>query len=539
MAARQGRAQAMLWRWLAALAALALLHAAQAAPALVFCADGDPDGFDSALSDTAATHRAAAYPLYNRLVGYAPASGALVPELAEKWTVSPDGRVWTFTLRSGVAFHATPWFKPSRPLDADDVVWSVRRQLDPRHPGAAAAPAGFPGAVSGNWAALIAAVDKLDARTVRFTLAKPYAPFPALLASWPFSIVSAEYGERLARAGQIGRLASEPVGSGPYQLLKYTRGATIRYAAHPGYFKGRAAIDKLIFSIDPDPAVRVQKLRSGECGLAESLRPQDIAALEGASRVAVRSYRPQITSFLAFNTRRKPFDDARVRRALSLAIDRQAIVRAVFDGRAETGLLPYSPKSLWGAPAQPPSGPDLAQARRLLREAGFPDGFATRIWARVGGGASNLNPRLTAELVQADWAKVGVKAEVVAMESAELGRRGRAGEHDTIISGWMNSTDPDELYANLLTCEAAASSTARWCDAAFDAEVEAARATPDRARRGKAYEAAARRFAAEMPWAVLAYPFATLAHDKRLTGVAPSPAMPFQFDRLAWAAAAR
>lgn len=337
----------MFKRWAAA-ALVVLGLSAQAAAPLVFCAEADPDGFDSALSDTAATHRAAAYAIYNRLVGFVPGKAELAPELAVSWSSSADGKTWTFKLREGVRFQSTPWFTPSRPFDADDVLWSVRRQIDTQHPGAAEAPAGFPGAISGHWTGLVRAVDKLDAHTVRFTLAKPYAPFPVLLASWPMSIVSAEYGERLAKAGQLARLASEPVGTGPYQLVKYDKGSTIRYVAHAGYFKGKPAIDKLIFSIVPDAAVRVQKLRTGECSLAESLKPQDITALASVNSVAVRHYQPQVTSFLAFNSQRRPFGDARVRRALSLAIDRAAIVRAVFDGQAEAGMLPYSGKTLWG-----------------------------------------------------------------------------------------------------------------------------------------------------------------------------------------------
>lgn len=513
---------------------LGLLTAAHAAPPLVFCAEADPDGFDSALSDTAATHRAAAYALYNRLVGFVPGTATLAPELAESWTASADGKVWTFTLRPSVHFHRTAWFTPSRPFNADDVVWSVRRQLDTTHPGAAEASAGFPGAIAGHWAGLIRSVDKLDARTVRFTLTKPYAPFPVLMASWPLSIVSAEYGEQLAKAGQLAKVTSEPVGTGPYQLVKYDKGSTIRYTANPDYFGGKPTIDKLIFSIVPDAAVRVQKLRTGECALAESLKPQDITALATASNVTVRRYQPQVTSFLAFNTEKKPFDDARVRRALSLAIDRAAIVKAVFDGQAQPGWLPYSAKALWGVPDKAPPAPQRDAARKLLADAGLGKGFDTTIWAAQGGGAANLNPKLTAELIQADWAKLGVRARIVLLDPAELGRKGRQGEHDTILSGWRNSLDPDELYANLLTCEAATTSTARWCDAEFDKQIDAARATPDKAKRSAAYTLASQRFEQQAPWAVLAYPSAAVAFSKKLDGVVPGPAALFGFAGLRW-----
>lgn len=497
---------------------------------LVYCSDADPDGFDSAQSDVAATHRAAAYPLYNRLLSIDPADGKPVPELASNWLISADGKTYTFNLRRDVKFHKTAWFSPSRDLNADDVLWSLGRQLDARHPGAAAGS--FPGAISGDWAKLIHGIDKQDAYTVRITLNQPYAPLLTLLAGWQASIVSAEYGEALTKRGEARRIATEPVGTGPYQLVKYEHGSKILYAANPAYFLGKPGFDKLVFSISADASVRVQKLRSGECGLVDSLKPQDIAGLSASQSVKILSYQPQITSFLAFNTERKPFADPRVRRALSMAIDRAAIVKTVFEGRATVGTTPYSAQALWGAPTLPAPRVDVPAAKRLLAEAGLADGFDTSIWVRVGGGSSNLNPRLTAELIQADWAKIGVRARLVVMEAAELGRRTRLGEHDSVISGWQNSLDPDEIYANLLTCDAAKSSTARWCDAAFDKLIDAGRAASDSKQRSKHYEAAAQRFMEAAPWAVLAYPQASLGYKAGLQGIQPSAAAPFNFARL-------
>ncbi|MFC4159334.1 ABC transporter substrate-binding protein [Chitinimonas lacunae] len=506
---------------------------AQAAPALVYCADAEPDGFDSARSDLAATHRAAALPLYDRLFDL-DAQGRPIAGLASAWTVSTDGRRYLLTLRRGVKFHRTAWFAPSRDFNADDVVWSLNRQLDPAHPGAKVAPAGFPGAISGAWTQLIRKVEKVADDRVSIELHRPYAPLPVLLASWQTSIVSAEYGARLAAAGRDAELAQWPVGTGPYQLERYERGATIRYRAHPDYFKGRAAIERLLFAIVPDPAVRVQKLRRGECQLVDGLKPLDQAAIKTDARLRLLSYRPQITSFLAFNTTRKPFEDARVRRALSIVIDRRALIAAVFEGAADSGLGPYSGKTLWGAGTSAAPAADLATARKLLAEAGFQDGFATAIWVRQGGGTSNLNPKLSAESIQADWARLGIRTEVVVMDGAELSRRTRQGEHAVVISGWMNSLDPDELYANLLSCEAARSSATRWCDPAFDKLLDQARADSDPARREQRYREAETRFIAESPWATLAYPYAVLAHRVELSGVTPSPAAPFRFERLRW-----
>ncbi len=517
-----------------ALTALLLAGPTWAAKPLVYCADADPDSFDSAQSDVGATHRAAAYPLYNRLVEFRPGNVEAVPSLAESWNVSADGKRYTFKLRSGVKFHQTPWFTPSRDLDADDVIWSVMRQIDAKHPGAKAAAGGFPGAVSGNWAGLIQKVEKLDPLTVRFELARPNATFLALMANWQMSIVSAEYGERLAQEGketQIGRL---PVGTGPYRFINYQKGNNIRYAAHPHYFKGVVAIDKLVYAIVPDPAVRVEKLRVGECGLVESLKPQDIASFQTVPTVGMKRIYPQITVYLAFNTQSKPFDDARVRRALSMVVDRPAISKAVFDGRADPAWLPYSGKTLWGAANIKAPARDYEAAKKLLAEAGYPAGFETTIWVRGNGGAYNLNPKLMGEMVQADWQKLGIKAKVVPMDFADMLRRTRQGEQATVLTGWMNSVDPDELYANTLSCEASKTSSSRWCNSRFDQLIEEARTIPNRAQREKLYAEAQAIFDHEAPWAALVYPALVLGYDKALQGVDNTLAAPFMLERLYW-----
>ena len=117
---------------MALLALAASLHAG--AKTLTVCTEANPDGFDYALFHANSTADASSEALYNRLVEFEPGTTRLVPGLAERWEISPDGRSYTFHLRAGVAFHTTPWFKPTRPLAAQDVVFSVMRQLDPRHP---------------------------------------------------------------------------------------------------------------------------------------------------------------------------------------------------------------------------------------------------------------------------------------------------------------------------------------------------------------------------------------------------------------------
>ncbi len=147
-----------------------LLPIAAQASSLAVCTEASPEGFDVVQYNSLTTTNASADVLMNRLVDFDAQSGKLVPSLAQSWTVSEDGLTYTFTLRPGVKFHTTDYFKPTRELTADYVLFSFQRMLDPQNPWHKVAQSGFPHAQSMQLPALIKAIDAPDAHTVRFTL---------------------------------------------------------------------------------------------------------------------------------------------------------------------------------------------------------------------------------------------------------------------------------------------------------------------------------------------------------------------------------
>lgn len=518
-----------------ALLAFATVSALAAKP-LVICADADPDGFDPAQSANTATHAASAAKLYNNLIEYLPGPFKFTPSLAAQWDISADGLVYTFKLRRGVKWHSTDSFKPSRDFNADDVLWTLQRQIDPSHPGAKAAPAGFPYANSGDWKNLFKSVEKIDDHTVKLTLTKPYAPLLERFAHPALAIVSAEYGKQLDKAATPLQISSHPVGTGPYQLKKFDKGAQARYDANPRYWRQKPAIDKLIIATVSDPAVRAQKLLAGECHLADTIKPQDRPRFDGNAQFAVTPLRIQSSSQLFFNVGRKPFDDKRVRQALASVIDRAAIVTSVYDGRAEIATTPYSPRSLWGVEAIRPAVPDFNWARKLLAEAGYPQGFEAEMWVRPGGSGTNPNFKLTAELIQADWAKLGVRLNLVNVEWTELVKKARAGEAPSLLSGWSGALDPDGFYSNLASCDAAGNgyNFAQWCNPQVDTALDAARVATKQADRAKRYVEVQKILADEVPFTTLTYPLQVVIHDRKLLGVEPTAGESFKVEQLRW-----
>ncbi|MCY1280378.1 Periplasmic dipeptide transport protein [compost metagenome] len=510
------------------LAVIPLLFAPLLAQAAVLsvCTEASPEGFDVVQYNSLTTTNAAADTLMNRLVDFDAASGALKPSLAQSWAVSTDGLSYLFTLRPGVKFQTTEWFTPSRELNADDVLFSFRRMLDPAHPWHQSAANGYPHAQSMQLPALIKAIDAPDPLTVRFTLAHPDATFLATLSMGFASVYSAEYAEQLLKAGTPEKLNSQPVGSGPFILKRFQKDALVRYVANPDYFAGKPAVDALVFAITPDANVRLQKLRRGECHIALSPKPLDVQAAAKDPSLQVLSTPAFMTAFVALNSQHPPLDQPEVRQAINLAFDKTSYLKAVFEDGATAASGPYPPNTWSYAGELPGYAHDPDKARALLAKAGLAEGFRTTIWTRPSSSLLNPNPSLGAQLLQADLAAVGIQAEIRVVEWGELIRRAKAGEHDLLFMGWAGDNgDPDNFLTPQFSCAAVQSGTnfARYCDDQLDGLIAAGKRSAEQAERSRLYKEAQALIQQQALWLPLAHPQASVLARKEVGGYQVSP----------------
>lgn len=507
---------------LAPLFASALVHAAP----LTVCTEASPEGFDVVQYNSLTTTNASADVLMNRLVEFDAKAGKVVPSLADSWAVSADGLTYTFKLHPGVKFHGTSYFKPDRELNAQDVLFSFQRMLDPANPWHKVAQSGFPHAQSMQLPGLIKKIEAPDPLTVRFTLDHPDATFLATLSMGFASIYSAQYAEQLMQAGTPEKLNSQPIGSGPFIFVRFEKDAVVRYKANPDYFAGKPAVDPLLFAITPDANVRLQKLRRNECQLTLSPKPLDIAAAADDKSLQVIKTEAFMTAFLAINSQHPPLDKPEVRQAINLAFDKDSYLKAVFEGTAEAANGPYPPNTWSYARDLPGYRQDTAKARELLAKAGLKDGFSTTIWTRPSGSLLNPNPSLGAQLLQADLAKVGIKAEIRVIEWGELIRRAKAGEHDLLFMGWAGDNgDPDNFLTPQFSCAAVQSGTnfARYCDKTLDKLISDGKAVTDQAQRSKLYHQAQMQIQQQALWLPLAHPTAAVLARKGVEGYTVSP----------------
>jgi len=497
-----------------------------AAKTLVYCSEGSPENFYPGVNTTGTSFDVSEQ-IYDNLVGFERGGTSVVPSLAEKWSISKDGLEYTFNLRKGVKWQSNKNFKPSRDFNADDVLFMIERQWKESHPFFKVTSPNHSYFGDMGMPKLLKSVDRVDDYTVKIVLNRPEAPFLSDLAMQWAGVQSKEYADAMLKAGTPEKIDQEPVGTGPFSLVQYQKDAIIRFKANPDYWAGKAAIDDLIFSITPDSAVRWAKLQKGECHVMPYPNPADLDAMRKDSNVQVLEQAGLNVGYLAYNTTKKPFDDVRVRKAINMAMDKNAIVSAVYMSTGVPAINPIPP-SMWAYNKSIKDDAfNPAEAKKLLAAAGYPNGFTTDLWAMPVQRPYNPNAKRIAELMQADLAKIGVTAEIKSFEWGEYRKRMQAGEHQMGMLGWTGDNgDPDNFLDTLLGCDSAktnGSNVAKFCYQPYEDLVSKAKLVTNVAERTKLYEQAQVIFKEQAPWFTIAHAVQLKPVRKEVVGFKLSP----------------
>ncbi|AOU98343.1 peptide ABC transporter substrate-binding protein [Acidihalobacter yilgarnensis] len=395
--------------------------------------------------------------LFSRLVTYEPGTTKLVMDAAESYRVSDDGTEYTFKLRPGLKFS------DGTPLTAEDVVFSIDRVVDPvtASPGQSffSPIVGYDERVNGK-AKTLSGVTALDTHTVRFKIAKPNVVFLQVLAMNFASIVSPK-----TVAAYSKDVAHHPVGSGPFHMTSWKPGNEIVFKKNPHYFiPGIPYLDEVRFDLGIDSLTAYFKLLRGEVDLLGDGVPGSQLALVKRNpkyRGMLVEGHPLETSYITLNTEMKPFDDLRVRRAINMAIDKAAIVRAI-NGRGKPANQILPPGMPGYDTAYKGYAYDLSAAKKLLAEAGHKDGFETEMYAMN----SDPNPRI-AQAIQAQLAKIGVKVTLHILSQAQvIAIAGTPGKAPMVWSGglaWVDDfPDPSDFYGPILGSSSAIKGGWNW-----------------------------------------------------------------------------
>lgn len=424
------------------------------AKSLVYCSEGSPENFTPALNTTG-TSLDAARPVFNQLVEFERGTTNVVPGLAESYEVSPDGLTITFKLRKGVKFHSgVNGFTPTRDFNADDVLWSFDRQWKEDHPYHKVSGGAYDYFNDMEMPGSLKSIEKVDDMTVKMTLNAPNAPIIANLAMDFGTIESAEYAKFLQDKGTPEQFDQMPVGTGPFQFVDYQKDAVIRFKAFDAYWGGKAKFDDLVYAITPDATARYAKMKAGECHVMGYPNPADLEAMGKDESITLMNQAGLNIGYLAMNVKKPPFDKKEVRQAINMAIDRDSILKEVYQGAGQKAknLIPPTIWSYNDAVKDYEYNPD--KAKEMLKAAGV-ENLQSDLWWMPVQRPYNPNAKRMAEMMQADLAKVGITAELKSYEWGEYRKRLQAGEHQMGLLGWTGDNgDPDNFFF-LLGCTGA------------------------------------------------------------------------------------
>ncbi|MGE0751611.1 MAG: ABC transporter substrate-binding protein [Variibacter sp.] len=272
------------------------------------------------------------------------------PDLAESWTASDDLKTWTFKLRQDVKFHH------GRLLDAEDVVATMTRILDPAT-----------GSRARTNLSMVDKVSAIDAHTVKFDLNVPYAGFADIFADRQLRIVPKD---------KLGDLSTHPIGTGPFMFKSWSPGDRMELVKNPNYFeKGLPKLDGVTLLIVPEAAARMTALESGALDIVWSMPYESVERFKSHPTVRIDSVSTPTWDGIILNNEKPPFNDVRVRQALAATIDKAAIVELVLFGQGEPTFSPIPPSHPYFNKSLKFNPPDIAKAKKLLAEAGYPNGF--------------------------------------------------------------------------------------------------------------------------------------------------------------------
>lgn len=463
--------------------ALMLLAPLGLAQTLIYAQSSLPVTLDSADAQDGNSLRVA-YQVTEGLITFKPGSAELIPGLAERWEANQDSTAWTFYLRQGVEFH------DGTPFNAEAVKFNFERwNSAERASGKSFVPwtwvfGGFQGEGS-----LLESVEVVDEHTVRFVLNRPVGFFPSMVAAGYFMIQSPQAVQ--AHPEDYGTPEVGIVGTGPFTFTSWVIGERVELAKNPKYWGEPAKLEGIVFRGIQEPASRLAELRAGTVHIAAELSPDDRKALESDSKLKAVVQEGINIGYLGLNQASGPLADAKVRAAIALAIDQNAIVAAFYQGLG-VAADQFVPPAMWGRASSDQVALrkfDPEQAKKLLAEAGYPNGFSTEFWYMPVSRPYFPAPQPIAETIASYLSEIGIQVSLRSEDWGAYLSDYNQGKFPIYMMGWSpDYGDPDNYLYTFFGPEA---KTSLGWNTPSGVEVrellEQARTAPDQAEREKLY----------------------------------------------------
>lgn len=445
----------------------------------------DPHGSNDVPSSNVAQN------IYETLV-YHDENLEIQPRLAKEFH-AVDDYTWEFNLRDDVTFH------DGEPFNAEAVKANLERVLDEDF----GSPRAF-------LFTMISEINVVDEYTIQIVTEEPFAPLPAHFAHSGGAIISPAAIE--AENNGETTIATNPVGTGPFKFVSWDSGNEIVLEKNEDYWGEPVKVDTVTFTVIEEDSTRLAMLERGDVHIADSVQPSDIARVEGSSNMELGQFESLSLAYIGFNTEKEPFNDVRVRQAISMAIDKNEIIEGVIDGVGIPAVGPIGPNVFGYNEDVSQLDYNVERAKELLAEAGYEDGFSTTIWTN-----DNRTRIDIAQVVQAQLAEIGVDMEIEVVEWGAYLEQTANGEHDMFILGWVTVTaDADYGVYSLFHSEQHGDPGNRsfYTNEEVDRLLDEARRAPQEEREAMYHNI--------MEYLVEEAPMVYLYHSEYLIGLSPS-----------------
>ena len=446
--------------------------------------------------------------IFDTLITFDDKTLDLVPSIATKWEVSDDGLVYTFQLRDDVKFH------DDTPLDADAVVYTFRRLINKDDTGRIPYAADF---------AMIKDIHATGKHAVQFTLNQPSAVFFSNLAMFAVGIVSPTAMERLGK-----KFEEQPVGSGPFKFDRWKLKEKLQLVANEKYWNGPPGVDVLIFKPSKETSVLRMELERGRVHIVDNLPPSDLTSLANVPGIKIQEQQGANVAYITLNTVKPPTDNAKLRRAIAHAIDKQQLIKICYDGQAEVAINPVPPTvPSWHKDA-PVAKYDLDEAKRLMQEfrteTGAADTIDLDLMVMKQQRPYMQKPAETAQFIKESLKKIGINANITTRPNSDhfdgLGK----GDHHLGLIGWSADTfDADNFLYTFLhpdnISDQGGNNKSRYNNPAVTKLLEdARRESKDQARRYDMYRQVQDHVARDVPIIPLAHTKVRIAQRDNVDG---------------------
>lgn len=505
---------------------------------LIYCTNGFGFSFNPQTADMGANMNVVTDQIYDKLFELEPSSNKLKPALAERYSISDDGKVITLYLRKNVAFHSTKWFTPTRKLNAEDVIFSLNRmmglvgdlpalnrvsddgsafhQTQERAYRNKANLVHFPYFESIALKKKIAGVSAVNNMTVKIELAEPDHALLSHLASQYAVILSKEYALQLNADENLSQLDTLPVGTGVYQLVSYTQNDYIRLQPNPHYWGKKAKVGNIVVDFSSDGTGRMAKFLNKECDIVAFPEPSQLTQVKPSQIVENDGAN---LAFIAFNMQRPAVQDLALRQQISKAIDRKRIADKLFFGSASVAEQ-ILPKTLWQQAYSKGNFDVSFKPQRVQKPLVF--------WVVDEKRVFNLHPMKMAEMIKSALAQQGIEVQLKAVSRAYVIQQNDIGnaDYDLILTGWLaNNSDPNGFLAPILSCASQYDMTnlANWCRPIFDFWLNIAKLSKDVKVRDTMYQLMQSKIASEVPIIPIVNTKRLLLVNDRVDNVEVSP----------------